>query len=125
MEETVLIGRGRHIETIPQATWKQHVIQIPQHGLQRLSFMTELHRQVRNFVVSNLVKQQRPIEPEEIASSLHISFDQVQAILETLERKLFFLVRNERGAVAWAYPVTVEPTPHRLKFRSGETLYAA
>ena len=35
------------------------------------------------------------------------------------------LVRDERGAVVWAYPFTVEATPHRITFDSGETLYAA
>jgi hypothetical protein len=50
---------------------------------------------------------------------------QVTDILEVLERKLFFLVRNEQGAVAWAYPVTVTPTPHKLNFSTGERLYAA
>jgi hypothetical protein len=49
----------------------------------------------------------------------------VKSILEELERKLFFLVRNEQGAVAWAYPVTVEITPHRLDFNTGERIYGA
>ncbi|MDR3577019.1 MAG: hypothetical protein P4L50_24400, partial [Anaerolineaceae bacterium] len=48
----------------------------------------------------------------------------IPLIIEMI-RKLFFLVRNEQAAVTWAYPVTVEPTPHRLKFNSGEQLYAA
>jgi hypothetical protein len=25
----------------------------------------------------------------------------------------------------WAYPVTVDPTPHHMSFSSGERLYAA
>jgi hypothetical protein len=49
----------------------------------------------------------------------------VQAILEELERNLLFLVRGESGAVAWAFPVTVEPTPHRLNFSTGERLFGA
>jgi hypothetical protein len=49
----------------------------------------------------------------------------VKGILDELERNLFFLVRNAQGAVSWAYPVTVEPTPHQLRFHSGERLYAA
>jgi hypothetical protein len=51
--------------------------------------------------------------------------DEAQVVLEELEAQLFFLVRNDRGAVSWAFPVTVDPTPHRLIFHTGEQLYAA
>jgi hypothetical protein len=36
-----------------------------------------------------------------------------------------FLFRNEQGAVAWAYPVTVDRTPHYVTFSTGEQVYAA
>ena len=49
----------------------------------------------------------------------------VTSILADLEARKGFLFRNEDGAVVWAYPVTAEPTPHRIRFKSGETLYAA
>jgi hypothetical protein len=35
------------------------------------------------------------------------------------------LWRDEGGSVAWAYPVTVERTPHLIHFSSGERLYGA
>jgi hypothetical protein len=56
---------------------------------------------------------------------LNIRLEQVNLILAELQEKLFFLVRNEQGAVVWAYPVTVETTPHKLSFASGERLYGA
>jgi len=87
--------------------------------------MTEAHHLVRYLVVKELVIQQKPIEPEFIAKALNLPLAQVTGILEELERKLFFLVRDEQGAVAWAYPVTVQPIPHKLNFSSGERLYAA
>jgi len=125
MEEKVLLGRGQQILAIPQATWKEHFTQIPQHSLNRFSFMTDAHQRVRYFVVKGLVDQQKPIEPEFISTALDMPLAQVTGILEELERKLFFLVRDEHGAVAWAYPVTVELTPHRLNFNTGERLYGA
>jgi len=125
MEEKILLGRDQQMHEIEQAMWKQHLTQIPQHSQERLSFMTDAHHRVRYFVVSELVARMKPIEPESIAERLMIPLDQVRIILEDLERKLFFLVRDERGAVAWAYPVTVEPTPHRLSFNTGEHLYGA
>ena len=125
MEEKILLGREQEILEIPQATWKQHLMQIPQHSQSRLDFMTDVHHQVRYFVVKEMANKQKPIEPEFISEKLNMPLEQVKLILEELERKLFFLVRNEQGAVAWAFPVTVETTPHKLSFTSGERLYGA
>jgi len=125
MEEKVLLGRDQQILEIPQTMWKQHLTQIPQHSQTRLNFMTKAHHQVRNFAVRELVNRQKPIEAEFISELLKIPDEQVNSILDELERKLFFLVRNEQNAVAWAYPVTVETTPHRLNFSSGERLFGA
>ena len=125
MEEKILLGRSQQILEIPQATWKEHLTQIPQHSQNRLSFMTDAHHRIRYFVVKELADKQKPIEPESISKALNMSLAQVTDILEELEQKLFFLVRDERGTVVWAYPVTVETTPHRLNFSSGERLYGA
>ena len=125
MEAKILLGREQKILEVPQATWQQHLAQIPQHSQARLSFMTSVHHQIRYFVVQEMVNRQKPVEPEFISEKLNMPLTEVKLILEELERKLFFLVRNAQGAVAWAYPVTVEPTPHRLNFSSGERLYGA
>ncbi len=125
MTQHILLGRGRDIVPIPEHTWKQHLAQVPEHSQSRLSFMTDAHHQVRYFAVRELARRQQPIAPALISDELNIPLVQVQTILEDLESKLFFLVRNEEGSVAWAYPVTVEATPHRLVFSSGERLYAA
>ena len=125
MGKSVLLGRGRHISEISREMWEQHLAQVPAHSGDRLSFMSEEHHRVRRFVVRELPSGGRAIGPEEISSTLQLPLEQVETILDELETKLFFLVRNERGAVAWAYPVTVEPTPHHLSFSSGERLYAA
>ena len=125
MEEKILLGRDREMIEIPQTTWKQELAQIPQHSQTRLNFMTETHHQIRYFVVKEMAIRQKPIEPELISEKLSISLERVNLLLEELERKLFFLVRNEQGAVAWAYPITVETTPHKLSFASGERLCGA
>ena len=125
MSETILLGQGRQILEIPRETWEQHLAQVPQHTKARLSFMSEEHQQVRYFVVRELPSRGEPIEPESISRALRLPLVRVESILDELERELFFLVRNERGAVQWAYPVTVEPTPHHLSFSTGERLYGA
>lgn len=66
-----------------------------------------------------LIKVDRP------AATLGLPIARVHAIVEDLERHLFFLVRNEAGEISWAFPVTTEPTPHRLKFSTGERAHGA
>jgi hypothetical protein len=83
------------------------------------------HHLVRYFVVRELPRIGAPIPPEMIAEELSLPLGRTQEILDELEQKLFFLVRDEQGSVRWAYPVTVDPTPHRLQFSTGERLYAA
>jgi hypothetical protein len=87
--------------------------------------MTRQHHLVRYFVVRNIPRIGRPIPPELIAAKLMLPLRRVNAILAKLEERLFFLVRDERGHVSWAYPVTVDETPHRLSFSTGERIYAA
>jgi hypothetical protein len=125
MEEKVLIGQGQEIHEISLETWKQGLAQVPQHIQSRLSFMTNAHHQIRYFVVKEMAITQKPIKPEFISERLNMPLGLVQSILEELERKLFFLVRNDHGAVSWAFPITVETTPHKIDFSSGEHLYAA
>ena len=87
--------------------------------------MTGEHHRVRYFVVRELPRAGEPLQAQFIAESLNLSLARVNAILDELEKHLFFLVRNGQGAVSWAFPVTVESTPHELTFSTGERLYGA
>ena len=87
--------------------------------------MTTDHHRIRDFVVREMPRFAKPIPPETIAQSLNMKLGQVVSILDELEKNLTFLFRNEAGAVTWAYPVTVEQTPHRITFNTGEQIYAA
>ncbi len=125
MGGTILLGRGHEILEIPEDSWEQHLAHVPQHSQSRLWFMTDAHHQFRYFVVNELVNTQKPVEPDSISEKMNMPLESVKPILEDLERNLFFLVRDDQGAVIWAYPVTVEVTAHKLVFSSGEQLYAA
>lgn len=125
MSEIILLGRGHQIIEVPQEMWQGHLSQATEHTKQRLRFMTEDHHKVRNFVVMELPRQGVPISPDVISRALNLPLRNIGTILEDLERNLFFLVRNDRGAVNWAFPCTSELTPHRLKFSTGETIFAA
>jgi hypothetical protein len=87
--------------------------------------MSEEHHLVRNFVVKELPRSGDPMHPEFISQNVKLPVVRVNTILHDLERNLFFLVRNSQGAVTWAYPVSIEKTPHELAFSTGERLYGA
>jgi len=125
MNETVLLGQGRHITRIPRKKWEDHLSLAPQHSQTRLSFMSEEHHQMRYFVVKELARVGEPLRPAFIAHNLNLPLVRVSTLLDELEQNLFFLVRNREEAVSWAYPVTVDKTPHELIFSTGERLYGA
>jgi hypothetical protein len=125
MDEIVLLGRGTDIISIPESVHNKHLEKVPEHGRKRLAFMTPDHHRVRYFVVRELPRFGRPVTVHDIATRLSLAVQRVETILAELEENLYFLVRNEHGAVHWAFPVTVEPTAHAIRFSSGETLYGA
>ncbi|MGB6853363.1 MAG: hypothetical protein WBG49_12315 [Thermoanaerobaculia bacterium] len=123
--KTILVGKGNEIEEMPQTTWEEQLALVPEQQVARLGFMTDEHHAVRYFVVRELTRQGRPLEPALIADRLDLPEPRVVEILDELEKNLLFLVRNDNGAVSWAFPVTVDRTPHRLSFSTGERLYGA
>ena len=125
MSETILIGQRDQIIEIPRKDWEQGVSAYVQQIPARLSFMSAEHHRVRNFAVRELPNVRKPLTPEFIADKLNLPVDRVNIILEDLEKHMTFLFRNEQGAVAWAYPVTIDTTPHHVTFSTGEQLYAA
>ena len=126
MNDSILIGRQDKIIAIAADTWRQHLAQAQQHGSTRLSFMTDDHHGVRNFVVSELPRNDgKPLTAEDIAHRLLLPLTRVVAMLDELQKHLFFLVLNDAGEVSWAFPVTSDRTPHRLSFSSGESIFAA
>lgn len=126
MSESVLIGRGDTISSIPRSQWEQELRSAPEHIGHRLEFMSDEHHQVRYFVVRELPRLGRPVTLREISRALQLSPERTAAIVEDLERNLFFLVRRgTQEEVSWAFPVTVEGTGHQLVFSTGERLDAA
>ena len=121
MDESLLVGLWRLAIPIPPGIWTKR----DQGGGDPLGFMTEAHHKVRNFAVLELPRSGKPLPPERIAQELQLPQARVAEILDELERHKTFLFRNAQGAVTWAYPVTVDPTPHRLSFSTGEQVYAA
>jgi hypothetical protein len=125
LSDTILRMQRSQVIRLPREKWEEHLSQLPRHAKTRLDFMSEAHHRVRDLVVRELPRLGRPIQPGFIAQRLELSLARVQALLDDLEENLFFLVRNNQGAVCWAFPMTVERTPHRLAFSTGERLFGA
>lgn len=125
MDEAVLLGRGGEITRYPAADWKRELAEAPARISRRLDFMSPDHHAVRAFVVTELARTGRPVTPDTICDVLRLPAARTGKILDDLEARLFFLVRDGAGAVAWAFPVTAAQTPHRLVFDTGERLHAA
>lgn len=125
MDGYILQGKERSIECAPEAEWKAALRRYPARAKARLAFMGPDHHAVRDFVVRELPGRRASIRPEEIAGALDLPRPEVERILAALERNLFFLARDPRGAVSWAYPVTLDRTPHRLRFSTGERVFGA
>jgi hypothetical protein len=125
MDRSILQGKGRRIVRTPETSWRAALGRSPEQVAGRLAFMGPDHHAVRNLVVREVPGRRSPIRPREIARQLALPLAGVERILSDLERNLFFVARDHTGAVSWAYPVTVERTPHRLRFSTGERAFGA
>jgi len=125
MKENILASAGNQLTEIPREIWEQHEDKTLQDISKVLGFMTKAHHLIRYFVVQELPRLGKPIPPELISEALKIPIARTIEILDDLEKNLFFLVRNERGEISWAFPVTADKTPHQLTFSTGERLNAA
>ncbi len=125
MDSKLLLGLWRAMIPLPRALWQKAVFQEVRKTEKRLDFITPEHRAVQHFVVKELPRVGEPLSPEFVAKGMSLPIERVNVILGDLEAHMTFLFRNEQGAVAWAYPVTADETPHRVTFGTGEQTYAA
>ncbi len=125
MSDWLMAGVWRHILRLPPGLGKKSVRELSERAREVVGHLSEQHRAVHLFVARALPRLGRPVPPETSAEGLDLPVATVTVILDELEARKGFLFRNEKGAVVWVYPMTTEVTPHRIRFRSGETLYGA
>ena len=124
MGDRILLGLGHRMLPVPRFAWRRIMEANARKARAGLSFMADNHHRVRDFVVMELPRFGAPLSPELIAERLRLSGERVKTIVTELERRLTFLFRNEQGAVTWAYPVTLDETPHHATFSTGEEAYS-
>ena len=125
MRKKLMLGLWRYIINVPPFLWEKQISKMKRKLQTEYSSLSREHHSVHHFVVRELPYVGKPLSPELVADKLHIPVDGVRTILDDLEKGMTFLFRNNNGEVVWAYPVTVDKTPHHLSFSTGEELYAA
>jgi hypothetical protein len=125
VKNKLMLGIWGHMVSVPPILWEREVEKSRKKIEAEMDFMSPDHRRVHHCAVRELPRAGKPMPPESVASELDLPIDRANQILDELEKRMTFLFRNEEGAVVWAYPVTVDKTPHHLAFSTGEQLYGA
>lgn len=84
-----------------------------------------MKKQIHHWVVKEFPSRKEPISLSDIADRFKQDLKTVETIITELENDKTFLYRNRSKGINWAYPVTLDTTPHEVSFSSGETVHAA
>jgi len=120
-----MAGVWRYMLGVPPFLWERQMEKAERKVKRSTAFMTPEHRLVHHFVVRDMPRLGKAIPAQLVAEELGLTSSRVEEILQDLERRLTFLCMNNEAEVNWAYPVTVEKTPHAITLHTGEQLYAA
>ena len=125
MSNKLMLGLWRYIIKVPPSLWEKQIAKGKRKFEKEHGMLSDEYRIIHHFAVRELPCNGMPLSSEFISGKTGISVDRVKNALDYLEKRMTFLYRNKEGEVIWAYPVTVEKTPHRITFNTGEKLYAA
>ncbi len=127
MKDRIMLGMWKYMLSIPPSLldMKKKLEKEKLRYEAAMGFMTDEHRRVHHFTVRELPRRGGALSPDIIATELGLTRERVVSILDDLEKHMTFLWRNGQGEVSWAYPVTVDRTPHHVTFSTGEQIYAA
>ena len=87
MKDKILVGARGHMIPIPAFLWKRMISRNAESVGKSLRFMSETHHLIRDFVVRELPFVGKPIAPEYIARQLNLAVEQVNQILDELEKR--------------------------------------
>jgi hypothetical protein len=110
--------------SVPGFVWRTAIRAAAKDARKGLRFMTEDPHRVRDFCVLELARTGTPLPPSTISEELELDVDRVESILASLEKRLVYVYRSRGPEVTWAYPVTVDETPHRAKLGGGKEAYS-
>lgn len=125
MKDALFVRLGRAGLRVPRVLWRQVVSGEARRSAGGISWMTPEHHRVRDFAVTEIVRTGQALSPAQIVAGTGLGADRVAVLTAELEQGKTFLYRSDGISVDWAYPAAAAVTPHRVRFTSGETLYAA
>jgi hypothetical protein len=121
MKNKTLMGIGKRV--IPVPLWIFKAVFLPVMKIMKMVFpiiFSEDHYKVRDFLITELIRLQKPVSPEHIAEKLNMPRDRVEEILKKIAARQIWSVRNAQGNVTWTYPITVEETKFKISFNTGQ-----
>ena len=124
-ENKILIGVGHKIIPAPMFMLIRETARMAKNREARMGKMTEEKRRIHHFVVRELPNAGQPISLAFIAQRLEMPVDRVGTLVDEMERDKTFFNRYHSEGINWAYPVTVDNTPHHVTFSTGEQVNAA
>ncbi len=123
MFERILLGVGQRMVPVPEWLFRP-MVRRDARRLARRPALKPDERRVQHFAVREIPRRREAIAPEVFATELGLPLDEVNRILDVLERRMTYLCRSGEDVV-WAYPVTAEETPHQVRIDGGAAFSAA
>lgn len=124
-ENKILIGIGHKMIPGPVFILNREIEKMAKIMKARVHKLPEEKRRIHHFVVRELPNAGQPISLEFIAQGLKMPIDRVSTLVDEMEKDKSFFYRCHSEGINWAYPVTVDNTPHRVTFSTGEQANAA
>jgi hypothetical protein len=125
VDNSLLVRLGRVGVRVPGALFQRIIAGQARRSGRGLGWMTPQHHRVHDFAVTEIVRTGAALSPAQLAAGTGLAAAAAAALVADLERGKTFVYRSDGTNVDWAYPATAAETPHRVRFASGETLYAA
>ena len=122
--ERILLGVGQRMVPVPEWLFRP-MVRRDARRLARRPALKPDERRVQHFAVREIPRRREAIAPEVFAAELDLPLDEVNRILDVLERRMTYLCRRGGKDVVWAYPVTAEETPHQVRIDGGAAFSAA
>ena len=121
----VRIGFWKITLPIPSFIIKKMMSAGVKRARKKVQRFSDVKKKIHHFAVRELPKLGEPISLKYIARELEQPMEAVNKLVDELEKEKTFLFRNNSDHINWAYPVTVEKTPHHVAFSTGERIHAA
>ena len=125
IEGWVSIGLWKFTLPLPPFIINKVVYEGAQRSKQKVRQFSRGKKAVHHFVVRELAIKGESLSLDLIAKGLDMPLNEVALLVNELEQDKTFLYRKGSDRINWAYPVTVDDTPHQITFSTGERINAA